>query len=302
VPRAIRIRPPGAPYEVRVVGARATPLRDLYHLLLRRSWGFTCLVIAGVFLTTNALFATGYLVLGGVANARHGSFADSFFFSVQTLATIGYGALYPKGTAAHVLVVAESISGIILTALVTGLVFAKFSRSTARIVFAHDAVIGPMNGRPTLSFRVGNERGNQIVDARIRVVLTRNERVDEGDKTSTFYRMLDLKLVREHALSLSRSWSVQHPIDEASPLHGATPASFAEQESELLIMVIGLDDTSMQPVHAAHRYFAHQIRWGARYADILSEAEDGALVLDLGRFHAVEPTAPTAGFPYSLSQ
>jgi inward rectifier potassium channel len=302
VAKAIRIQTPNAPYEVRVVGARATPLRDLYHLLLRRSWGFTFAVISGVFLTANALFAAGYLAVGGVANARHGSFADSFFFSVETLATIGYGAMYPSGAAAHVLVVAESIAGIILTALVTGLVFAKFSRSTARMVFAHDAVIGPMNGRPTLSFRVGNERGNQIVDARIRVVLTRNEQVAEGDKTSTFYRMLDLKLAREHSLSLSRSWSVQHPIDEASPLHGATPASFAAEESELMIMVIGLDDTSMQPVHAAYRYFAPQIRWGARYADILSEAADGALVLDLGRFHAVEPTAPTPDFPYSLGQ
>jgi inward rectifier potassium channel len=302
VPKPIRFRPPGAPYEIRVVGARATPLRDLYHLLLRRSWAFTFAVIAGAFLTVNGLFGLGYFAVGGVANARHGSFADSFFFSVQTLATIGYGAMYPNATAAHTLVVAESILGIILTALVTGLVFAKFSRSTARIVFARSAVIGPVNGRPTLSVRVGNERGNQIVDAHIRVVLTRSERLDEGDKTSTFYRMLDLPLAREHSLSLSRSWSVQHSIDEASPLHGATPASFVEQESELQIMVVGLDDTSMQPAHAAHRYFAHQICWGARYRDILSEAEDGALVLDLGRFHEVEPTAPTPEFPYSLSQ
>jgi inward rectifier potassium channel len=302
VPRPIRIRPPDAPYEIRVLGARATPLRDLYHLLLRRSWGFTFAVIASAFLTANALFALAYLAVGGVANARHGSFADSFFFSVQTLATIGYGAMYPNAAAAHALVVAESILGILLTALVTGLVFAKFSRSTARIVFAEGAVIGPMNGRPTLSIRVGNERGNQIVDAHIRVVLIRSERIQEGTQTSTFYRMVDLALAREHSLSLSRSWTVQHPIDEASPLHGATPASFADQESEIQIMVVGLDDTSMQTVHAAHRYFAHQICWGARYKDILSEAEDGALVLDLGRFHEMEPTAPTAEFPYSISQ
>ena len=294
MPKPIRIRPPEAPYEVRVIGAPVTPVRDLYHQLLRRSWGFTFAVVGAVFLAGNGLFALGYLGVGGVANVRKGSFADSFFFSVQTMGTIGYGAMYPQSPAAHTLVVAESIFGMILTALVTGLVFAKFSRSTARMVFAREAVIGPMNGIPTLSFRVGNERGNAIVDAHIRVVLTRTELLQEGTRTSTFYRMRDLTLARARALSLSRSWIVQHAIDEASPLHGSTPASFAAEEAELQIMVVGLDDTTMQAVHASHRYFAHQIRWGARYADILSEAEDGALELDLRKFHDVEPIAPAA--------
>jgi inward rectifier potassium channel len=286
--RPIRIRAPGASYEVRVVGARAQPLRDFYHALLRLSWGVTSAVVTAVFLVSNALFALAYLAVGGVAKARPGSFADAFFFSVQTMATIGYGAMYPESQAANLLVVAQSIVGLMLTALVTGLVFAKFSRSTARVVFSREVVIGPVNGVPTLSFRVGNERGNRIVDVHIRVIMTRTERLQEGAHTSTFYRMLDLKLARESALSLQRSWSVQHPIDAASPLYGATADSMAKDETELAIMIVGMDDISMQPVHASHRYFAHQVAWNARHADILSESEDGALVLDLRKFHEVE--------------
>jgi len=292
--RPIRIRDPGASYEVRVLGARVRPLRDFYHALLRLSWTLTFAAVTAAFLLGNALFALCYLATGGVAKARPGSFADAFFFSVQTMGTIGYGAMYPQSGAANLLVVAESIVGLILTALVTGLVFAKFSRSTARVVFSREAVIGPVNGVPTLSFRLGNERGNQIVDAHIRAVLTRSERLQEGARTSTFYRMHDLKLTRERSLSLRRSWSVQHPIEPGSPLHGASAASLAEEEAELQVMIVGLDDTSMQPVHAGHRYFAHQITWGARHADVLSESDDGALVLDLSKFHEVErvPDAP----------
>jgi inward rectifier potassium channel len=292
--RTIRLRPPGAPYEVRILGAPLHPLRDLYHALLRLSWTLTFVAVIAAFLAGNALFACGYLVTGGLANAHAGSFLDAFFFSVQTMGTIGYGTVYPASTAANLLVTLESIVGLTLTALLTGLLFAKFSRSTARVVFSHEAVIGPLDGVPTLSFRLGNERGNQIVDAQIRVVLTRSERVQEGAKTSTFYRMLDLPLTRDRSPSLRRSWSVMHRIDPGSPLHGATAATLAEQEAEIGIMVVGLDDTSMQPVHASHRYFANQIVWNARLADVLSEGEDGALVLDLRLFHQVEPVAASA--------
>jgi inward rectifier potassium channel len=192
-------------------------------------------------------------------------------------------------------VVAESITSLTLTALATGLVFAKFSRSTARLVFSREVVISPVDGVPTLMFRLSNQRGNRIVDAQIRAGLVRKEVRSEG---TTFYRMIDLRLSRERALSLSRSWSVMHPIDAASPLYGATPESIAADETELSVMVIGLDDTTMQPVHASQQYFARQILWGARHVDILSEADNGDLVLDLDKFDDTEPTAATADFPY----
>ena len=288
-------RSPGE-YEIRVIGARSTPLRDFYHLLLGHSWRFTFAVIAGVFLAVNALFALGYVAVGGIANARPGSFADAFFFSVQTFGTIGYGDLHPVGTGANLLMVAESIVGLSLIALATGLVFAKFSRPTARMVFSHEAVISPMNGVPTLGFRIGNERGNRIVDAQIRVNLVRTEKTREG---ATFYRMLDLKLSRDRALSLSRSWSVLHPIEGDSPLVGATPESLAAQEVELLVMVVGYDDITMSAVHAGHRYSDAQIAWGARHVNVLTETPEGDLILDVRRFHEIESTPATPAFPHS---
>ena len=282
-----RITFPGADYEIRIVGEHPRPLLDFYHGMMRLSWTATLLVICAAYLLINAVFALGYLATGGVENAAHGSFADALYFSVETMGTIGYGSMYPKTDAANVLMVAESMTSLILTALATGLIFAKFSRPTARVVFTREAVISPLNGVPTLMLRLGNERGNEIVDARIRAVIVRSEHLPEG---GVFYRMLDLKLSRSHALSLTRSWSLLHPIDQESPLYGATTESLAEQEVELQVFLVGLDDTSMQTVHASHRYYARQILFGARHADVLTEAEDGALILDLRKFHEVEST------------
>jgi inward rectifier potassium channel len=293
--KPVTVRAPGADYEIRIVGDRRTPLRDFYHALLELPWWATISTISGAFLAANALFALAYLLVGGVEHAAHGSFRDAFFFSVQTMGTIGYGAMFPGSTAANVVVVVESIVSLLLTAMSTGLVVAKVSRPTARVVFTRHAVISPFNGVPTLMFRLGNERGNQIVDAKIRVVLVRTEQTSEG---RTHYRLFDLQLLRAQALSLSRSWNVQHPIDDTSPLRGETPASLAAKEIELQVMMIGLDDITMQTVHAGHRYFAGNILWGARLADVLSETPDGHLLLDLRRFHEVEPTAPTPDFPY----
>lgn len=292
--KASRVRPPGANYEIRIVGDRRRPLRDLYHGLLRLSWPSTIATIAAWFLFANAAFAAGFEAIGGVANLPRGSFADAFFFSVQTMGTVGYGAMYPLSFGANVLVVAECIVGLTLTALSTGLVFAKFSRPSARVVFTREAVISPMNGVPALMFRIGNQRGNRIVDTQIRAVLGRTERTAEG---VTFYRVLDLKLARDRALSLSRSMSIIHVIDERSPLYGLTPEKLVEQEVEIEIMAVGIDDTSMQMVHASHRYFTHQILWGARHADILSD-QGAVVVLDLRKFHDTVPTSPIAGFPY----
>jgi inward rectifier potassium channel len=186
--RSIRIMTtqvaPGADDEIRVIGASRTPLSDFYHALLRLRWPATIGAISGAFLAINALFALAYLLTGGIAHARPGSFADAFYFSVQTMGTIGYGAMFPESAAANTLVVAEAIASLTMTALATGLVFAKFSRPTARIVFSKRAVISPMNGAPTLMLRVGNERGNRIVDVAIRASISRTERTAEGMRWS----------------------------------------------------------------------------------------------------------------------
>lgn len=283
-----RAKTPPPDYQIHIVGAGRWSWHDVYHAVLRWPWSLTLATIAAVFLGANALFALGYLAVGGVVNME-GSYKEAFFFSVQTMGTIGYGALYPRSDAANVLVVAESLVSLLLTALATGLVFAKFSRSTARFVFTRQAVISPVDGVATLSFRLGNARANQIVNAEIRVVMVRTERTLEGN---TFYRMLDVPLTRERALTLSRSWSVKHVIDERSPLRGENAASLIAKEVELHVLVTGIDDTFMQQVHASHRYFARDILWAHRHADVLSETERGDLILDLRKFHQVEALPP----------
>ncbi|HEY8038276.1 MAG TPA: ion channel [Polyangiaceae bacterium] len=278
-----------------VVGAPRQTLRDFYHLFLKARWSAALAAIVVAYLALNAVFAAGYLVVGGVSGARPRSFWDAFCFSVQTMGTIGYGSLYPQSAAANSLMILESVTSLVVTALATGLVFAKFSRSTARVAFSRHAAIGPMDGVPTLMIRVGNERGNSILEATIRVVLLRTERLKEGSK---FYRMLDLKLTRERSPAVARSWTVLHPIDKDSPLFGATPESAARDEVELLATLVGTDDTSLQPVHARRRYSDHEIVWGARHADVLSEDDAGNVILDIRRFNDIEPTAAIDGFPF----
>jgi inward rectifier potassium channel len=271
-------------------------LRDLYHRFLGLRWPVALgLIVLGV-LFLNALFAVGYYFVGGVANMRPGSFRDAFYFSVHTFATIGYGSMYPTGDGAEALVVAEALVGLLTTALATGLLVAKFTISSARVIFSRYITIAPMDGVPTLMFRLSNERGNQIVEAQIRVAIMRTERTREG---VVFYRMLDLPLSRERSPAFSRSFTALHPITETSPIFGATPESFRDWELELMVSMIGTDDTSLQPVHARRTYSSQEVLWGMRPADILSENADGSLVLDLAKFHEVVATEATAEFPYS---
>jgi inward rectifier potassium channel len=280
-------------YEFRVVGAARMPLRDFYHALLQFSWPMTMAFIALGYGTVNLLFALAYYATGGIQGSRPGSLADAFYFSVETMGTIGYGSMYPATDAANVMMVIQSTVSLVLTALATGLVFAKFSRPTARVLFSRCLALSPMNGVPTLSFRIGNQRRNRIVEAQLRVAFVRTERTLEG---KDFYRTSDVKLVRDR-LQLQRSWNVMHVIDETSPLYGATPASLEADGAEILVSVTGLDDTWMQTVHATHRYAASQIAWGYRMADVLSE--QGTIVtLDLTKFHELEPAEPLPTFPY----
>ena len=281
--------------DIIVRGAARETWRDSYHFFLRTSWPLGLSVIVAVWLAINGVFALAYLVVGGVANARPASFWDAFCFSVQTMGTIGYGSMWPTSAAANAIMIVESVTSLVITAVATGLVFSKFSRTTARIVFSRSAVIGPMNGVPTLMIRVGNERRNAILEASMRVSLVRTEHLKEGP---IFYRLVDLKLVRERSQAVARSWTVLHVIDETSPLHGATPQSLVADEVELMASRVGTDDTSLQPVHARKRYLDGDILWGARHADVLTVDGAGKLIFDVRRFHDTEPTAAIEGFPY----
>jgi inward rectifier potassium channel len=283
------------PNQILTVGARQTPFSDVYHHLLRAPWWLDLLALSGLFLLLNLLFAFAYLEVGGVEGAQPGSLADHFFFSVQTMGTIGYGVMHPLSAGAEALVTTEVIVGVSLVALASGMLFAKFSVPRARMQFAEWATISPFDGVPTLMLRLGNERASQIIEATVRVVMVRTERTAEG---VTYYRLRDLKLERDHSPAISRSWNVLHRIDDSSPLYGATPETLARDEVELMVTVVGIDETSAQNVHARHTYLDQHVRWGARHADMVSERPDGSLQLDMREFHRVVPTAPTPTFPY----
>jgi len=290
--RIFRQKPPD---QVTVLGTRDEPFRDIYHVILRAPWTAVLAGSAFMYLLFNLFFAAAFDEIGGVGGVQSGSFSEYFFFSVQTMATIGYGQLYPVSTAANILVVSEAIVGMTIVALTTGLLFAKFSAVRARIQFAREAVIGPLDGIPTLMFRLGNERSSQIIDAVVRVIMYRTEISVEGMKN---YRMYDLPLERERTPTLSRSWTVLHRVRPGSMLYGATPESVVRDEIEFLISMVGLDELTGQPMHARQTYDGAKLRWGARHHDLLSDREDGGLVLDMTHFNDIVPTVPTDNFPY----
>lgn len=261
--------------------------RDPYHLILTLDWPkFIALTVVS-YVATNAVFALLYLAQGdSIKNARPGSFLDAFFFSVQTMATIGYGAMYPQTDYANLLVSIEALVGLLGVAMATGLMFARFSRPTAKVLFSRVAVITPNNGVPTLMLRVANERRNQILEAQIGLSLLRNEVTMEGHAFRRFY---DLKLVRNQTRIFALSWMVMHVIDEDSPLYGQTPEALEEVETDIVVTLTGIDETVSQTVHARHYYVTEEILWNMRFVDIFSRKPDGRRLLDLTRFHEVTP-------------
>jgi inward rectifier potassium channel len=275
-------------YNIHIIGAPVPGLRDLYHDLLRVPWWAVLLIIAGAFLALNCIFAALYVWVGGIAHARPGSFADAFFFSVQTMGTIGYGTMYPATNGANALVVAESVVSLVTTALATGLVFVRFSQTRAQLMFSKRVAIGPMDGVPTLMLRVGNVRKGNIVGAEFRMTFTCTSKTAEG---MTIYRLQELKLVRTRAPALSRSWTVLHQVVDGSPLAGFDAQRMAAVDAEISVEVVGTDETSLQPVHARHTWFAGSVAWGSRLADVLSETPEGDVILDLRNFHEVIPVA-----------
>jgi inward rectifier potassium channel len=276
-------RPPGTSYDFVVIDDRPFDLRDISHAVLSLSWSQTLGLLSFLYLLLNALFGLAFMWAGGVANLEPGRFAEAFFFSVQTMATIGYGAMYPQSTAAHLLVVFESLVGLVFTALATGLVFVRFSRVRGRVVFANKVCIGRTAGDTHLVVRVGNGRSNQIFDAQFRLALIQTVR-PEGEPV--MYRSEDLKLVRDNAPNLRRAWNLMHRIDEKSPLFGLTLEQLQAREAELHIAMTGTDETTLQVVHGRRVWEANEIAFGARPADIISEVE-GKVVIDLRRFHDV---------------
>jgi inward rectifier potassium channel len=268
-----------------VVGDDRAVLRDAYHVFLRLPWAASLGLIALGFFAVNVVFAALYYALGGVAGTD-GSMFDAVSFSVETLATIGYGEMYPQSKLAHAIMILESIVSLVITALATGLVFSKFARPTTRVAFSRHAVITSHDGNRTLIFRAGNRRSNVIVEATIHVVAVFTTVTAEG---KTFYKAVDLPMVRDRQVGMTRGWTVMHLIDQNSPLYGVDSTKLKQLELELYIALTGIDDVSMQAVHAVHKYNDDEIRLDHHLADTLIPLDNGEFVVDMTKFDVVVP-------------
>jgi inward rectifier potassium channel len=276
---------------INVVGLKRGVWSDLYHQLLTASWTRLFILLILAYLTINSLFALGYFLdEGGIENARPHAYSDAFFFSVQTMATIGYGKMVPRSPVANTLVTVEALVGMLSMAMAAGLMFAKFSRPTSRVLFSKVLVISDRDGVPALSLRVANERGNQVVEAQMRLVMLRTEISKEGERIR---RMVDLKLARPSTAVFALTWMVVHPITPDSPLYGETEESLKAANVDVLASIVGIDETFSQTVHARHTWFSNEIVWGQRFVDVITPLPDGKAEIDYRKFHDTQPSPLT---------
>jgi inward rectifier potassium channel len=271
---------------IRKNGSRWSGFNDPYHWILGRSWPQFFSLVITYFVTVNLVFAgVFYLVDGSVANARPGSFADLFFFSVETLATVGYGEMAPNSFYGHVVAAIEILFGMMSLAIVTGLIFVRFSKPTSRMLFSDRVVIRDFDGSRMLMLRVANERHNRIVEANASLGMVRAETTSDGE---ALVRIHDLPLIRHHSPVFALTWTLMHRIDESSPLFGWSHERLQQQRARIIASITGHDETMAAPVHALHDYAADQIAFEHRFADIISTGEDGERVIDLTRFHDIQ--------------
>ncbi len=268
---------------------------SLYHWLLTISWPKFLAFITGSYVAINTLFAFAFLLLGTDAlQSSTGSFAGqpfyrAFFFSVDTFATIGYGNIIPVGIVANTLVTIEALLNIVGVALATGVIFARFSRPSTRIIYSHNAIVAPYRDKMALEFRIANARSSQLIDVQIQAILTKIEQVG-GSAVRKFY---ELTLERNRVVFFPLSWTVVHPIDSTSPMWGLTHTDLVNGDAELLVLLIGTDETVSQTVHSRSSYQADEIVWGAKFANMFMRTEaEGIIGMNLSRIHDIEPVIP----------
>jgi inward rectifier potassium channel len=262
-----------------------------YHFLLTLSWPRFLAAVTGLYVVINALFAVAYLACGDQALSGMASegwphrFSSAFFFSVDTLATIGYGNIVPMTLAANLLVTFEALIGLLGFALITGIFFARFSRPTVQIVFSKSAIIAPYRDRTAFMFRIVNQRTNEIVELAAKVMLTKRRDGATGGERDYF----PLKLERERVVFFPLSWTVVHPIDETSPLWGLGPDDLVRADAEFLILLNGFDETFSQNVHTRSSYLAEEVVWGARYRNMFRPPRpDGKVTVDIRKLDEID--------------
>jgi inward rectifier potassium channel len=280
------------------VRRRGTRLRDihLFRVLVEMSWPRFLAVLFTGLLSASALYAGLYLLFGadGLENATaetpRGTALNVFFFSVQTLTTVGYGGISPRGLASQVISSLEAMTGVLGFAFAAGLLYGRFSRPSVRIGFSRQAIIAPYQGGSSLQFRLVNQRSSALTDLTASVILM----TVEGSGASHRRTYAALGLERTSVDFLPLTWTVVHGIDESSPLHGLTADDLAARSAELIVLIRAFDDTFSQVVHTRHSYRADEILWGYRFKGAFTANEHGDLVLRVDEVHAVEE-APLTG-------
>ena len=276
-------------YELRKKGVSRFDLRDPYHLAVSLTWPQFLASLLVFYLFVNVVFATLYwLVPGSVANARPNSFADVFFFSIETIATVGYGEMYPATSYGHGIASVEIVCGLAFTAILTGLTFVRFSRPRAKLIFAANPVVAMHNGKPTLMVRIGNGRTTVLADATAELNVLLSETGADGE---VFHRAQELRLERAHLPIFPLFWTLMHVVDDRSPLRGYDATRAVEADAQMFVTIEARDPTLATTVDAFHSYSAKDIRFGMRYAEAMTTAEDGTPILDLSRIGALEPDA-----------
>jgi inward rectifier potassium channel len=264
------------------LNAKKYDWRDIYHLILTLTWPQFAGMVLGIYLCINLIFATLYFLGGNcIAELTPGSYSDDFFFSVETLATVGYGHAYPATLYGHCVATLEILVGLFGLAVLTGLIFVRFSRPTARIRFSEVAVVAPFNGAPTLMFRVANLRHHAMVEAEFRLLLMRSELTKEGEDIRRFY---PLRLEFDHLISLPAALTLRHVIDEASPLHDLTAEDLKLADSRMLVSIVCVDPVIQAPVQSQTEYVHEQIAWNRRFAEIYTEDAVGRYTVDYSKF------------------
>ncbi len=283
VPRAGGPRP-----RIIIRGRKRQRFNDIYAQLMDATWPKLVGIFIAVFLCINTTFALLYFALAdwwpgeGISHARHGYFLDYFFFSVQTLATIGYGGMSPEGIIANILVTLEAVTGFSFYALMTGLVFSKFSRPTALVTFSERAVINDDMGERHFSLRMINDRGNRIVDAQASLVMMRDDILPDG---SIMRRYHDMPLVRSRVPVMQLSWSVLHRIDETSPLWGETHDTLEARNAEIIVSMSGMDESLSSTIHTRFSYIAADIHFDRSFAQMLHRLPDNTLEVHYDKIH-----------------
>jgi inward rectifier potassium channel len=271
---------------IRAVGQTLAFHDDFYHWVLTLTWPAFFWWVTVAYMMTNAVFGALYFVVPhSVANGS-GSFLDCFFFSVETFATIGYGDMTPMGSVGHAIMTFEALAGILASATITGVTFARLARPTAKVLFSAKAVIAPRNGVPHLMFRMANWRGNQIAEAQLAVMILMTEKTTEGE---TMRRPVTLKLLRDKNAMFILSWTAMHAIEPDSPFYGEGALDrLRTMNAEIFLSLTGLDDTIGQQIHTRYRYVLDDIVHNARFADILTTTDDGERIIDFDKFHDIE--------------